>query len=1034
MSVWSDPHYRSEPLLVTTEYLNYGLKSHSNTLALCDFHIGDYGHFDVPAPIGHFKQNILDGKANVRQVAYKFGQRQDVSFSKRFELLPIPLAGIKAVYSLYQLFWSGKLRLRAEYDELEFKTFFQNTFNAFGPANYTTRITWEAFSSKHLQKWNTRDEREPLYWSQQAEAVRHLIVASGIHSYRKACAKFKSARKPLPSIENKSIFESKNTDWRCYRFKNLTILESKTQSYILLNKDINRLSQLLESTGKILHYFQTYADEDNALSRRLRNAAINIIDLLVDSMQKSDCVSANSICRALDICQFVYLAERAGPLAHRSLAAQRRKAFDGWYDKLLDIPQILAIMRQFRIREAMELVSIRKMLPVPDFCIFSSMNLNYKMHHAPHESIPHSNPEYNLEDFRLYWSHSMVRNYYDRHKHCPGRIRASAERKEWHRMYPDIEPVRIPYREISDIDYEGTFVFSDYNFSEHELRNDKTMAPNRLPRNLESDDLRKYPIWERNQVANLFMNPAMHRLEDLRKQVVANNERFDYVHLTALKPEAKKENGRMFYMANDAQRIMMSEKEANVAEYLVHKAGNSSGISDIELARRMNSISSRKTTPVRKVYVSFDLDKWSPQQNPLLKKMAYDQWGYAFGLSHVKKLLKVQTGSRLAFIKHNVHHEYINPGQDLEGYDAKTNTAMHIEVMAYAINTCRKQGLLQKSAELLALIDDGGMSLEFPLEASDEEIWECILAIEEVYNMVGLRISWDKTFVSEELFMYLNEIYFRGFKVTPGLKAYLRIGKLDDQPAKTIADDLDAIAGEVQGAIKAGTSYQLAYATYVIEVYKVIKRWSRYKVKLTSIHSLMCLFPVALGGIGVRSLLQLATNEAFNPLVSGLGNIKSFCMSYPRNTELVNRLLNTAMKPMQAEAFLRAPKSIRNQCMTLNLQRFTVTMKEWIKANSKNPFILDVLRAADQQQSDDFANRIGNMTEVSSLGLQTMAEMRPDAAIDKLVSKLQRSMTASELLGFRTSLKLAIANRYQAARLVNTFGSSRGVNQISLAR
>jgi hypothetical protein len=417
--------------------------------------------------------------------------------------------------------------------------------------------------------------------------------------------------------------------------------------------------------------------------------------------------------------------------------------------------------------------------------------------------------------------------------------------------------------------------------------------------------------------------------------------------------------------------------------------------------------------------------------NPKLKEMSYQQWSYAFGLPHINKLLRVTNGSRLAFLKHNVHHEYVNPGQDLEGYDAKTNTAMHIEVMSYAISVCRKKGLLQKGAKLLALIDDGGMSLEFDRKATDEQIWTCIEQIEEVYNMVGLAISWDKTFVSEHLFQYLNEVYYKGFKVTPGLKAFLRLGKLNDVPGRTIMDDLDAISGEAQGAIKAGSAYRTTYASYIMEVFKTMKRWSGYKGVFDDTQVLCAIFPVALGGLSVRSILQIATNESFNPLSASIGNLKAFCHYYQDNAPLVNSLLNTKMRQQSPQAFLRAPQSVRTEGQSLNTQRFAIKMKEWIVNNARNPYITTVLAASDTDTSANLACRMLEMKTISGVSVKTYAELQPDEAVNKLVTKLQRSSTAAELLGHRDCIRIALANKYQAQRVINKFGEGLYLERLS---
>jgi hypothetical protein len=339
--------------------------------------------------------------------------------------------------------------------------------------------------------------------------------------------------------------------------------------------------------------------------------------------------------------------------------------------------------------------------------------------------------------------------------------------------------------------------------------------------------------------------------------------------------------------------------------------------------------------------------------------------------------------------------------------------------------------MLAKGAKLLALIDDGGMSLEFNRTTTDTEIWDCIELIEKIYQMVGLRISWDKTFVSEELFQYLNEVYYRGFKVTPGLKAFLRIGKLADVPARTVMDDLDAIAGEVQGAIKAGAAYRLSFSAYILEVFKILKRWSGYKKKIGDAQVLCCLFPVALGGLGIRSLLQLATNESINPITAAIGNLKAFCSYYQGNARQVNELLNVRMREQDPAAFLRAPQSVRTMGQALNTQRFAIQMREWIRRHARNPYITTVLAAVDSESSYLIAHRLLEMKTVSAVGVKTLSEMQPDEAVNKLVTKLQRSSTAANLLGHRNCLRIALANKYQAEQVILNFGGGLKLERLT---
>jgi len=264
------------------------------------------------------------------------------------------------------------------------------------------------------------------------------------------------------------------------------------------------------------------------------------------------------------------------------------------------------------------------------------------------------------------------------------------------------------------------------------------------------------------------------------------------------------------------------------------------------------------------------------------------------------------------------------------------------------------------------------------------------------------------------------------------LKAFLRIGKPVDMPAKTIMDDLESAAAQVQGALKAGSFYMTAYFAYIFEVYRIMKRWSRFKVKLEDRHVMMAMIPVAFGGLSVKSLPQIATNESFHTLAASIGNCKAFVHRYRANLDVVNRLLSARMKESNAEMFVKAPRSIRSEVESVNVMRFNKAMKQWLMRNARNPYITSVLAVMRSDSSSEMLIRTRDMKEISTVGLMTIKAMQPAEAVDSLINKLQRSDTAVELLGFRAAIRISLANRFEAARLIKGYGLSRGEIRVDI--
>nr|QDH86725.1 MAG: hypothetical protein H4BulkLitter2426701_000002 [Qinviridae sp.] len=137
------------------------------------------------------------------------------------------------------------------------------------------------------------------------------------------------------------------------------------------------------------------------------------------------------------------------------------------------------------------------------------------------------------------------------------------------------------------------------------------------------------------------------------------------------------------------------------------------------------------------------------------------------------------------------------------------------------------------------------------------------------------------------------------------------------------------------------------------------------------------------------------------------------------------------MRQQSPDSFLRAPNAIRSAGLTLNTQRFANKMREWIMVNARNPYITNVLEATDSDASLIFGVRALEMRKISGVGLKTLSTMQPDEAVNKLVSKLQRSATAASLLGHRNCLRIAMANKYQAQQVINSFGSGLRLERLN---
>lgn len=1038
MSVWDVPYYRGETLLQVARYTNKKDLELSirHIDGLLDFQVEPHGDFSTGVIPGNFRDNVkkqpeqfelfLGPYYTKEQLNDRIVLGRDDRIAKTLLNKPKINCGIKAVYRFFAKIYELEPDFIDEYDAGEEQQFCSKLFKSLGSAAYATKKTWEKRSEDSFMGVEQLGGKSVSYFRNAAQALTHAWSYAKTNDYERLIRRSR-ARDPesgYPYFPYNAYLKNNSKDFKLYRFKNFMLVEYKNESHLLLKKDLDRLLMMLESTASMIEYFYWYERENRDLSRRLESAFIRIMDLYYDAFMNSTSQGCNWICRANDVALHIYQAELASDITQLPLELQWEKVANEKLEEYFDIRKLLDTVKRFKPKEAFELLLMHKFLPCPDFCLLSPLHNVKSKSEERHPMVVEENVPYNLEDLKLYIRWSKIRTFHQKHGRLPGKIKRSAERKPWHIGYHHRDPIEVPFRESADIDLKASFTFRDYQDCEYELVKDKSMAP-KYHKKL-SEKREQHSVTDTNQLVDYLMNPSFRSQKEIEKGYLEDLKAGmnNIGHKIALKPEAKKPNSRVFYMATGDSRRILSTFEANIAEYLTNKPGNVAGVDDIEVARRHASMAQQFDPLTGDSFVkkSFDLAGFSPNSDPTLRNYNTELWCECFGIEYTPIIRAMFTGANIYWEKYHHLHSFTANGQDLEGYNARNNTDLHIDIMAYSVRICRERELIHRNNELLVLIDDGLMKEAYPTNTPSDKIMEVTKLQESIYNMAGYSWSWDKFYISRKFSVFLNEMYYNGIKVTPGIKAYLRIGKPLDNACRTFSDDVNAIEGQVSGAIKAGSSYFTAYMLYIKRFYRIIKAWTRFKFTLKDKHVFCSLFPVALGGLGIKSLPQIVTNESFDPITSGISNLKTFCRRYPENAPIVNDLLQQNMRIQTPAGFMRNAKGIRMDVKCLNLRRFQNLMSRWLLTFARNPLLKSIGAYGKDITTDNYSEILFNQPVVRSSTLKWMYEISPESFIDAIVGKLQNSSTAQALVGFRTCVRIQLKNRYELEHLVTNFG------------
>lgn len=807
------------------------------------------------------------------------------------------------------------------------------------------------------------------------------------------------------------------------------------------SKEWDRLVQMLKSDAKLTMYFSKYDPGEVELSKLMIDTYEKIMSQFFRSLDPNDGGKCNTYCRAYDVYSFVFLAELASDINENSLDDQHEKVHDENLNDLVGMDEFLEYIDNpaFGVKESLELLKFNKIFPCPDFCIYSVCdNLEAKAddtHTIEDHKVLGVNDAGDVvasfTEFEAYMKRNRALNYFDVHGCFPGELINSDEVPINMMSYPSISRHALRVSDMAHINIEGTFHYRSFDGCEDELVKDKVIAPT-----VEKEDkreLKEISHVEKNQIMKFIFSSKFKSQADVFKMAQDGTLFTKWKHwiFLALKPEAKKPDSRAFSMAMDEYRRFLSEFEWNVSYYAKKQSGSSVGKSTIDLDSRLGQLAATPLTEYidgkafKPVIISFDLKGFSPQQNPKFKELGVCGWSHAFGKPELKEVLKLFTGAQMTFAKFDVNDNFISRGNDLEGFQGKMNTSTHIDLMGYAVSKLKELGYTVGKSSLEVLIDDG--LLRVHLELSDKRVQSAISIIDEVYKFAGQKISWDKTFCSRVLCQYLNRVYYDGIEVTPGSKAFLRIGKKQEAAIPTVADELMAHSAATRGAIQNGSHHMLAYYAYFVEVYKTLRRWGcKAKTDEEILRVCFSLYvPIGLGGFGISTLYGLSTNESFNAMQSGISAMKLIVHRYKGFRALANTYLNAGMRTMSEESILRNPMALRTNNRCLNLRRFANAAKHIVIKKSTNALIQRAARGVFDGMEQDIVKELMRTRVISEVKRVLLWDMTIQSYIESIVGKLQTSQTAARVLGFRKALRIQVANKSECRTLLKEIAAGR---------
>lgn len=1035
MSVLKNACYRDDALQSACRFLEGDLlndcSSNNYILSLCDFVVEESGYHELPAGVkaGNFKEQVhSDGSlvSNlVPTVSIKYSRRRkgkrydpaDALFGKFLASCSASHFGLPGVYKFVEENWTTfSSTTKCTIGE---ERFFKQFYLLGSAASYRTA---KEAASRATSAW----ESITKYILGPHAAVRSIIHAgasSASRTHRTAARTAALAGDAFPEAKSRLYGSLSQYDAYCWKGHHVFVNRLTTTTYTFTREDINRIERLVLGLAWSRFYFSEYGEAGSDSRRKICDAFARVCEQIRITLRRAgnNRNLANLVCRAFDVANWCYVASLSNDINETAIKTQNEKKRKERLDEVVNFGAIFNAVRDLKPREGLEVMQVYKTFPQPDFDYFGAAHRQEELYRKvrPYGTAVENENTGPFANLLRYYKWMLVRAFKDRHGYCPGIIRDDVVRTGWRETYPHLDFARIPYESVDDIDLSNTFNYASHGEDLLDLVADKAICPLDIALMHNVVDVQVSDISQRNQLLDVLKRDNPINAMDL----IANHKDLFMDVKAEDKPEAKKPNGRWFFEAHTDVRINHAEYERSVAEYAKHTVGCMSGKSTKEKINTLQYIT--ELPPVfsqmytKPVFISFDLDKFSPSLEMPIVRTVDEIWANAFGLPHIKDDADLFEKGNVHYIKRNIHHVFPKYSRDFEGFSGRKHTMYHCAVMGYAVRRLKDLQLVSAAGRFTSLIDDGLLRLDVPIDDFDITVSKILEVIEDVYKMANLYISWDKTFVSSHVAVFLNEYYIDNTQVTPGIRAFLKQTNRSEAICPSILDDVGIADSTARGAISSGSWVNSTYAAFGYHVMDSFIKWKGKKTVLNAQHALACFSPVAFGGLGCSSMLNLSGSVATPTFVECIGHLRAIAFRYRALVHPINDILNAPIRQKTAISRFKSPLSVQHEDRTLRSNRAAIILERRLLALLDTPVIRSLLGSVSVQLPEGFADSIthGGLVPVEMLDMIYGSTL--DAALSAVAVKFLRARTAYNLVPQRVFSRAAQANKTEAALVIS---------------
>jgi len=783
---------------------------------------------------------------------------------------------------------------------------------------------------------------------------------------------------------------------------------------VLTQKDMSRVANYADAMIGTLMLLHHQAEE----KIDVRAEFFEFMKLLKNSRHK------DKFAETFSNCVKIYRCKLAGSLSAKGAQILQDDYMRDGSNDIIPLDQYFKWVSRKQLDAATMVNSFHRCLMPPDFDIPKIFTAERDLH--SHKNIsggpPGSKEEALYQKFLKYNRWAFIMQFYKQFKRKPGYMHPSGPDDEIANDYNKDRHKRpnLDLDQAVRVDLIGVLDYKKRDNDYASYFKDASMCPETVSEALSPS----IPDAEdTNMVAHMLYAQEKIDVDEHRKNFVEK----EHPIRVAFKVESGKEDGRLFFIYNLKDKILLAEVEENISLFLEKIPGNAVGISSSVIREKMARISSLERSTgadLSPLFLSDDISKWSPHMSIRAQEDSSKFWAEVFDQPFIGELDQINVRDTVVLNTMGYRASYNSGGANKEGATGKRITYLMINMKAFCVALARgKWGgtkIIEGRAGLLTFLDDGLTQVDLSIKDYDKTAPMVMEHFRYVQWVIGYELKIPKCYPSNRYVIFLNYEYLSGKRLYDKLKSFVKLFPRKIGDLMTLSERLREVATWAIGAMESGSNHFFVFWAYIFRSCMEIAKWNRYDITMDKHFVIQTISPIALGGYAFMPLHGLATGLVRQAFVENIAGVKEACFHFSFVRPFLFGLLRSPAAVRDPVSILRAPYAVSFAVPHLTEHHVIHALEEHYLENCESIYLKPYLDFFRGQKLYEFALQLTQSNSHCSFAdLECIYKASPIAYVDKIFSKIKKSTTLQTMLNPRLVSNLQRRIRQEAV-LVNS--------------